>query len=245
MQQLLQNTRFYILVFSLVLSLLILNWATASFGSERLITIRLTQVFAFVAVIYLYLTMLIGPVIHIFPQLPYAQKLKHARRALGVGVFYFAFLHAYNAFFKQLGGFSGLGFLSERYLISIGLSAVALLIFFLLTITSFDKVIIKMTFVRWKWLHRSVYLAGVFTFIHAVMLGSHFIELSAAIPQLFYVAAASLCLLHGYQLGGYLEKRFAEVSRWGVVVIIGVALLAGRGYIINQPARHSSEQQGH
>lgn len=245
-QQLLNNSRFYILIFSLVLSLLIYNWATVTFGSERLTTIRLTQVFAFVAVIFLYLTMLIGPLIHIFPQLPHAQKLKHARRALGVSVFYFSVLHAYNAFFKQLGGFSGLGFLSERYIVSIALSTIALLILFLLTLTSFDKVILKMTFIHWKWLHRSVYLAGVFTFIHAVQLGTHFIELSAAIPQIFYFAAASLCLLHGYQIGIFLEKKFEEVSRWGIVVIIAVAFLLGRGYIISQPARHSPDQlQGH
>ncbi len=131
-----------------------------------------------------------------------------ARRALGVSAFYFGLLHGLFAFFGQLGGFAGLGFLSSKYLLAISLSFIALVILFLMTVTSFDFMVAKLTYPKWKFLHRFVYIAGVLILLHALMLGTHFSDLSSTIPQIFFSALAILLLLEANRFDTYLQKKF-------------------------------------
>jgi len=195
-------------------------WAKATFSQETLQIIRLTQVYALTAVTLLYIVLLAGPFCYTFQQLPFRGKYLKARRALGVSTFYFGLLHASLAFFGQLGGFEGLGFLNGTYLLAISLSFTALCILALMATTSFDYMIAKLTFKKWKLLHRFVYLAGIFILIHALMLGTHFQDLSGAIPQIFFIALAFLLILEGRRIDAFIEKKFIEIPKFGFITLL-------------------------
>ena len=132
-----------------------------------------------------------------------------ARRAIGVSAFYFAALHVYFAFFKQLGGFTGLGFLNTKYLIAIAFGTTALSILALLSSTSFDTVVTLLTFKRWKLLHRLAYVGGMLVLIHALLLGTHFIYLSRSIPQILFIAVGFLFFLEARRIDAHLGKTIA------------------------------------
>lgn len=183
-----KNIRFYVLLFSFFLSLIIFftitNFVPLSFQK-----IRLTQIYALTAAILLYLALLIGPFCYNF-KTPYNSLIIKARRAIGVSVFYFAGLHYLLGFYGVLGGFSALFTLEPKYLFAISLSYTALVILFLMASTSFDFMIKKMTFKKWKLLHKLVYIAGIFILIHALLIGEHFqnfnlISISSAILIIF------------------------------------------------------------
>lgn len=150
------------------------------------------------------------PVTQLFPQLPFRVQYIKARRAIGVSAFLFGLTHANIAFFVQLGGFQGLSLLSGKYLLAISLSSTALFILFLMAATSFDFMVAKLTYQRWKVLHRFVYVAAIFSVIHALLLGSHFQNLSGLIPKIFIAAASLLTLLELSRLFRYLKRRNSQ-----------------------------------
>ncbi len=220
------NIRFYVLVISLSISLLIYIWVKQTIPGEILQTIRLTQIFALLSITYLYFALLIGPINYMFRWLPYRAHYVKARRAIGVSAFYFAVIHAYTAFFGQLGGFGGLQFLSSKYLLAITLSTTALLILTAMALTSFDGVIEKMKFTRWKLLHRLIYLASILIVIHALMLGTHFSDLSNIIPQIMFIAIGFLLILEALRFDFFLNKKFKTLPKKGITLILtGIFLL--------------------
>src|SRR5882672_10534426 len=141
---------------------------------------KLDQTYALFAVVLLYLALILGPLYKTFPSLPYPSLVLKTRRPLGVSAFLYAFLHTCFSFFGLLGGFPGIPFLDDRYLLAISMSFVALLILGLLAITSFDYFLVAMG-KKWKLLQRFVYLAGLLIVMHALMLGSDFSNLSRTI----------------------------------------------------------------
>lgn len=205
---LLGNIRFYVLLTSSMVAGSIYFWAVTTFQGEGLQIINLTQTYALTAVIYLYFTLLASPLVRLFPGFPFRAKYIQARRAIGVSAFFFGAVHAYFAFFGELGGFESLLFLNSTYLIAITLSTAALIILTLMALTSFDFMIDKLGYKRWKFLHRFVYLAGFFIIIHALMLGSSFSDLSTAIPVIFGTALVFLLLLESVRIYKYLLQKF-------------------------------------
>lgn len=236
MMALLKNIRFYVLVASLLLSCTIYGWVANNIPAGSLPIIRLTQLYAFTALAFLYLTLLIGPAIYTFRFLPWRGPLFRARRALGVSAFCFACLHAYFAFFKQLGGFAGLGFLDSKYLWAISLSFTALVILGLMAATSFDRIVKLLTFRRWKLLHRFVYLAGFFILIHALLLGTHFSDLASLIPQIIFIALAFLLFLEARRLDAYLEKKMPAAPRFGLTTTLFLASFITYAFFTFLPA---------
>lgn len=225
MKSLLHNIRFYILTFSVSFSLAVYLWAMIAIPPGSLQTIRLTEIYALTATTFLYLALLAGPLCYTFRELPFRAQYLKARRAIGVSAFYFSFLHFLLAFFGQLGGIPGLWFLSGKYLFAISLSFTALIILFLMAITSFDAVIEKLTFAKWKLLHRFVYLAGFLILIHVLMLGSHFQNLFGPIPQIFFAALSILLLLEANRFDTFLQKKFIYFPRFGISVMVLLALI--------------------
>ncbi len=219
LNKLLNNIRFYILLFSLVLSINIYFFVPVFFDSETIQIIRLTQVYALLAIFFLYFALLAGPFCYTFRRFPYRAKYLKARRALGVSSFYFAVLHAFFAFFGQLGGFQGLQFLPDTYLLAIGLSFFSLHILALLSLTSFDKIIARMSFRRWKMLHRFVYLAGIFILIHLFMLGTHFQDLSTLPSQILFIALIFLLFLETIRIDTFFKKRFPQLPLVSLLTI--------------------------
>lgn len=202
------NIRFYVLIFSVLFSAGIYLWVKATTAETDLQIIFLTQIYALTAVTYLYITLMATPLTKTFTFLPFRGQYIKARRALGVSAFYFSLLHTLFAFFGELGGFAALKFLSSKYLLGISLSFSALLILTIMAATAFDFMIDKLTFPRWKLLHRLVYLAAVLIVIHILLLGSHFQNLSGAIPKIFMVALGILVSLESIRFYKYLKSKF-------------------------------------
>ncbi len=232
-KRLLNNIRFYVLTASILLSAGIYFWVRAEVLGSSLQTIRLNQIFALLSVLYLYVALLAGPLTKLFPGLPYRGQYLKARRAIGVSVFYFALLHSLIAFFGQLNGFSGLGFLSGRYLVAIGMAFVALVILFFMAITSLDVAVEKLGFKNWKRLHRLVYLAGIMVLIHSVMLGTHFVSLSSAIPRILLLALIVLIGLEA--IGLYRKITLAnpkDTTKATVIVLLAGLIIGGLAYYV-------------
>jgi hypothetical protein len=78
----LKNIRFYILLISLAISFGIYIWVLQNFNSQRTQTIRLTQLYALVALAYLYITVIIGPLMYQFYSFRFKNQLLKARRAV-------------------------------------------------------------------------------------------------------------------------------------------------------------------
>lgn len=213
---------------SLLLSGGLLGYVTVMVPAGQQQITRLTQCYALTALAFLYLTLFISPATQCFSWFPKKGMLIYARRALGLSAFYFGLLHGSNAFFRQLGGFPGLGFLSGKYLLAVGFSSMALLILTLMAATSFDRVESALGHARWKMLHRFVYLAGLLILIHALMLGTHFADLSGSIPQTVFLAVSLLLVLEAIRFDRWLEQR--QLIRWRVgisVVAVIVVLTIG------------------
>lgn len=197
------NTRFYVLVIAVLISLIEYWYITSTTNSRALAVHNLTQTYAFTSICFLYLALLAGPFAKM-TRFSWRGKYVHARRALGVSAFYFAALHVRYAYFDILGGLSVILRLPPASLFAILLGLVTLIILFLMAITSFDKAVDKMTFPRWKRLHQFVYLAGLSIFFHASIMGSHFANKTGIIPLVYYAATM---LLLGIHLYGFYKKR--------------------------------------
>ncbi|HSX18543.1 MAG TPA: ferric reductase-like transmembrane domain-containing protein [Candidatus Saccharimonadales bacterium] len=220
-----KNIRFYILIFSFSLSLFFYFWVGRTIPDGSLRPIRLGEFYALTAAVYLYVVLLIGPAVYSFKFLPWRGQIFKARRALGISVFYFGLLHAYIEFFQQLGGFSGLGFLDNKYLLAITLSSSALFILSLMAATSFDFMVRKLTFTKWKILHRFVYLAAIFILIHALLLGTHFTDLSTLIPQIFFGAIAVLLILEANRFDAFLAGKFVNLPKFGLTLTVVIVAI--------------------
>lgn len=201
------NIRFYVLVFSLALSAGILVWVNGNVPDQAAKTTLLAQIYSLTALSYLYFALLAGPLTRVLTALPFRGRYLKARRAIGVSAFYFALLHIRFAFFDVLGGFQGLFSLDGKYILAIFASSTAFLILFLMAATSFDAIIRKLTFPKWKMLHRFVYLAGVLILFHAMIIGSHFQNISSSVPVIVFIGVVVLLTLHAIGLyRKYLHK---------------------------------------
>ncbi len=241
-----KNIRFWVLVFTSVLLATEYIYVTYTYiGSLQII--RLSQFFALTAVTYLYTALLISPLTQAI-DLPFKPLLVKARRGIGISAFIFAIAHATNAFFRQLGGFPGLNFLNTRFLQGVELGFIALLILTLMASTSFDPIVRKLSFKRWKLMHRLVYIGGISVVIHALMLGSHFADLSRLIPRLFHVALAILLFLEALRLDKYLAPRFTNLKIGPVfATVFCLVIFSGFAYPklklgIHEASSHSQTQ---
>lgn len=240
---LLQHIRKIVLGISLLLLLAIPLLVFATYPSADLQKIRLTQIYAFTATIYIYLALLVSPLYSAFPSLPIRGIYTKARRALGVSGFVFAAMHAMIAFNFLIGGITRLPFLTPRYLLALVFSSVALLILALMAATSFDRAQ-RYLGKYWKMLHRFVYLASLLIVIHALMLGTHFITLSSLVPQVFIVALIFLLILESFRFNKYLSGKISLVPKnlLGIIFVLAAVL-----FLISNPKTNplSSHGQNH
>jgi DMSO/TMAO reductase YedYZ heme-binding membrane subunit len=199
-------------------------YVTSTIPALNLQLAKLEQYYALLAIGFLYLTLLISPMYYAWSRLPGRALAIKARQAVGISAFSFGLLHASIAFFSQLGGFAGLSYLGNRYLLAIGLSATALLLLAILTATSIQPLHVLLGR-YWKPLHRLVYLAGILIVIHALMLGSHFVDLSATIPQIFFGLLLMLLLLELLRFNDYLRHQL----HWPAIspALVGGNLILG------------------
>lgn len=211
MNKLLGNVRFYIITSALILALIMYTVVKSVVPVDVQMS-RLVQVYAIAATIYLYLALLISPLIHSFRSIPHAGTLVKSRRGLGISAYIFACLHVYIVIFVNIGGITRFLSLPEQFMFPMRFGLIAFFILTLLAITSFDSVMRKMTFPKWKWLHRSVYLASILVITHALLLGEHFSDLSALIPRIFTIALVALILLEIPRLITYFRQKFVKID---------------------------------
>lgn len=227
--KLLGNNRFYILSFSILLSLMVFAWLRLVIPDDRLLVMRSQQIFGLLSMIYLYVTLLISPLASIVGSQP-IKSLIFARRAIGVSAFYFAIAHAVIAFWGQMGGFDQLQYLPALFIWSLLGATVAIVIMFYMTVTSTDWLIKTMTYRWWKLSHRLIYIGGGLILLHVWTLGTHLVE-----PWLQYVLLGSLALLAGlemfrvvkyvnkkWQLFGRDESVVVGIAAWAIVVTLVV-----------------------
>lgn len=192
--RLMNNSRFWILAVAITASVLIAGSVQFVIPSGSLQVIRIEQIYGFVSLALIYSALMISPLTIVFARIPHRSAIIHSRRAIGVSGFYFAILHTVVAFFGQLGGFSGVSYLNSVYRWSLLLATFALAVLLVMTVTSHDTIIRKMTYRRWKLMHRTVYLAGVAIIVHFVLIGSHYIE-NSLILWVTYFALAVMAVL--------------------------------------------------
>ena len=121
-----------------------------------------------------------------------------------------------------------------------------MIVLMLLAATSLDKVVDFMTFRKWKWLHRLIYVGGVLAIIHVWTIGTHLsyrnLQLAAfaALVILGTLEAFRVSTLIGQK---YLESRFQTVVLFLSIVTAIVALTAMLPYTVqNYHGRHTSSQ---
>lgn len=244
------NSRFYILLSSVLLSIAVVSWLRLQISSDQLLYIRTQQAFGLLCVIYWYIALIISPIGYVIGK----QRIKHvefARRAIGVSAFYFAFLHGGIALFGQLGGIDELQYLPSLFKWSLLGGAIALAILGIMAATSFDAVVKFMTFKRWKWLHRLVYIGGIVAMLHIWTIGTHL-----AYSGVRWVAFVALVILSGletyrtvtlfarkrleFQSKDYFITLFLSIWLLCVVAIAAVPIL-----VQNYHSRHDGHNQAH
>lgn len=218
------NSRFYILLLSFLLSLLVLTYLRTEVNSTTLYVIRVQQVYGFAALFFWYAALLASPLSSIFGKDGIMKQYLYARRALGVSAAYFAMLHMLFGVFGQLGGLGNLLLLPGRFKVALVFGATALVFLLLMAATSFDKVIKFMTFPRWKWLHRTGYLAAILVFLHVWMIGTH--TGYSWVRWGFFSALVILAGLESYRAARQLQKKLRRTGQ-PVLVIIFTIIFAG------------------
>lgn len=244
---LLDNSRFYILASSILVSIFVFCWFRLQIPSDQLLVIRSQQVYGLLCLVYWCAALAISPVGFIIGK-QRMKRIEFARRAIGVSAFYFALLHAAIALWGQLGGLGQLQYLPNLFQWSLAGGLVALLILGAMAATSFDKVVKYMTYRRWKWLHRLVYGAFVLVVLHVWSVGTHLAYTSVQLA-----AFAALVTLGGLELyrftkltsGKYLHLSKSEfgalfVAVWAcfIVLVASIPVL-----VQNYHSRHTEHNE--
>jgi DMSO/TMAO reductase YedYZ heme-binding membrane subunit len=237
------NSRFYILLSSFLISLLVISDLRLNFASDQLFYIRSEQVFGLLAMVYWYIALIISPLKSVISTHSLRQAT-FARRAIGVSAAYFVLLHAVIATWGQLGGLGALQYLPTMFkwsLIGGGITAFVLLI---MAATSFDSIVKQMTYARWKALHRVGYAAFIIVLLHIWTIGTH---TAYSVTQVSVFAA--LILLAGLELfrltkainNKLLLKRLEVVTLYITSLsIVALLIVATPTLVGNYHSQHTS-----
>lgn len=222
--------------FSIFWMLLVVGWLTATIPPSPSRYIHLSRTFADTAGFFLYITLVIGPLAYHYRSSPWAAVAVKARRSIGVSVPLFSILHSAPAFLQQLGGVDGLQYLSTRYLVALGLGFVALMLLFVLTVTSPDRIVGKLGGRLWKAIHRLAYLIGVLVLFHMVLLGSRFANLHGLVAVSSYFAISLLWLLECNRLDAWLSSRLPILQQLRLALVLGTVVVGLVGmFMLSNP----------
>lgn len=218
----LNNSRFYILASSFFISIIILGVLRTAIANDQLYIIRLEQVYGLLAILLWYLALIIGPLGHIIGK-HRTKHLEFARRAIGVSTFYFAMLHFVIAFWGQLGGLGQVQYLPSVFVWTLLAGLGGLAVLFLLASTSFDAVVKFMTYRKWKWLHRLVYVGSILVLIHVWVLGTHLSY--APVQYLFYGMIVLFLAVELYPTSQLLNRKYLKLSKYESIILFLAAWL--------------------
>lgn len=243
------NSRFYFLTGSILVSVLVVCGLRLAVPSDQLFLIRTQQVYGALAVLLLYIAVILTPLSKVAKQMKGMSLLLFTRRAIGVSAWYFATLHTLIVLFGQVGGWSGIMLLPGRFKVAFIFGLTTLVILFLMAVTSFDKAIKIMTFPRWKQLHRFVYLAGLAVIVHVWLIGTH-----AQYAWLRAVAVFALVLLFALEairITKILALKYKlEAEARLAVGLLAFGVLMGLVFLLpvvapNYHTTHQAAHEGH
>ncbi|MEO7904527.1 MAG: ferric reductase-like transmembrane domain-containing protein [Candidatus Saccharimonadales bacterium] len=228
------NSRFYILSLAVLMSVSTAALVRLQIPSDQLYSIRLQQLYGLFSIGCLYLAMIISPLGYVLGKQRVA-RLTYARRGIGVSAAYFALLHSAVALWGQLGGIADIHLLPALFQWSIAGGLVALIVLLAMAATSLDRVIEFMTFRKWKWLHRLVYIAGLLALLHIWTIGTHLAY--SNVQWLAFFALAILIGLESYRLITLLAKNHAALSNKDYFLVAFMTLwIVWLGLIASIPA---------
>lgn len=244
--RLLDNSRFYVLASSVLVSFVVAAWLRITIEADQLYYIRLQQTMGLFSLVYWYVALLISPLGYVVGK----ERLRYwvfARRAIGVSAAYFALVHLTVALWGQLGGPGELGRLPDLIQTSLIFGFAGVIVLLIMAATSFDIAVKRMTYRRWKLLHRTIYTAFVLVVLHIWMLGTHVTYVGVQ-----WVAIAALLLLAGLESYRMLKnldaKRHFLDSRVSGLLMLLVVLAAWLFVILSIPALfdnyHSKHHEG-
>lgn len=246
---LLNNSRFYILVGSTLFAIIIMAWLRLRISSQQLYYIRLEQIFGLLSIVYLYVAVIISPLSKLVGEKGGMRYLLFGRRAIGVMAACFAVLHSGVALLGQIGGISGINLLPDRFKWSISLGLTACIILIAMAATSFDKVVSYMTLERWKWLHRLVYMGIIFIILHVWMIGTHLayfsIKVSAFIAlALFFGLEANRIVHNAKKKIPALQVQQRYLAAVFCIWMFWISMLVWMPNLVNNYHAEHYDQQG-
>ncbi len=199
-------------------------------------TFRLTQWYAGVATLYLYIALLISPLYHVFRKLAGKTMAVNARKAIGVSAFAFALLHSFFGY-GLFGGLAALPFFGPAYNWSLAIGLVALIILTVMAVTSNDT-IHKNLGVLWKKIHQWVYAAGILILFHVFLITTHLAPNEFILSVIGFVLLSFLFILESIRLNDYLQKKKKHLPKHAVSwagSILSVAVLFWAFFILYHP----------
>lgn len=189
---------------------MVMAWLRIEIPADHLFYIRIQQIFGLLCLVYWYVALVTSPLGYVFGK-ERMKWLTYNRRAIGVSAFYFAFLHGVIALWGQLGGIGQLEYLPDIFKWSLTLGVAALVVLGVMAATSFDSIVRRMTFKRWKLLHRCVYGAGVLAILHIWLIGTHLAY--THIQILSFVALGVLFGLELFKIVRTVNQRHLQLSK--------------------------------
>ncbi len=198
-------------VYLIALLLVVVVWF--SFSKNGSVDMPMSNAFGYLAFSFLSLALIVTPIRTIWPRFELNASLYMARRAIGVSAFVFGAFHyliqlSVNFNNDMLALFS-LMFTANGTWLLVGY--IAFVILFILFATSFDLAVKKLGN-HWFTLHKLVYVAYLFIFLHAYSIGVDFANGMLNAYSGSFVAIAILTLiLEAVRLYVVYTKRKQEV----------------------------------
>ncbi len=213
-----EGVRLYLAVGIGLITLQAWWWVNLSYvDNPDLAASRLHEVYGWLALILLAVTLSVGPLYRLAPNLGGKAIMRDARRLLGIGAAWFASLHAGIAYFVSFQAIN-LFDLSDLYKRAFIFGTVALVLLLLLALTSFNAAM-KRLGVWWFRLHRTVYVAVVLVIWHSFSIGVH----ATTAQALAIIVGGALVLFTGHLI--VLLQQEEAPSVWQVTTMAGLFLL--------------------
>lgn len=121
--------------------------------------------YGFFASVFLAITLSLTPLRRVWSRADWSRRIQKHRRFWGVSVFAFALTH-FVFYLLHVGGPAGLAREWTKPFVAVGLASLVILT--ALAATSTDRMTRALGRLRWKWLHRSVYLVAVLVVYHQI-----------------------------------------------------------------------------
>ena len=235
------NSRFYVLAFTVCLSIFLFLILLTTIADSRLRYIRLQQWYGLLAVVYWYSVLMMSAGSKVIGKKPWIPAVLFTRRALGVSVAYFAVLHFYLAITHQLNGVQGILMLPLIFKWALAFAAVTLTVLLVMAALSIDKVVALVKFRHWKVLSRISYGAALLIILHIWMIGTH--VSSPLLQLLVFQALVVLFGLEAWRLSNAFRAKGmkpAKANAAGVAIFLVLSgmLIAVRMYVPSYSRNH-------